>query len=67
MQQLISAREAALRIGVSTDTIKKWMHRSEHPLPNITIGATGKQHRVLAAEIETWLAAEAARKAAGTK
>lgn len=65
--QLIYAHEAAERIGVSTTTVKAWMRRRENPLPSVQVGATGRVHKVIADEIDAWLAAEAARKTAATK
>lgn len=64
MQALISPREAARRIGVSHTTIRTWLHRKQHPLPSVIVGASGRNLKVIVAEIEPWLAAEAARKAA---
>lgn len=62
MQQLISPREAAERIGVSVATIKAWIRRKDQPLPAVVVGESGKFLKVVAAEIDPWLAAEAQRK-----
>lgn len=63
MQALLLPREAAERIGVSIATVKAWMRRADHPLPSIIVGRSGRNLKVIASEIEPWLAAEAARKA----
>lgn len=65
--QLIYAHEAAERIGVSTTTVKAWMRRAQNPLPSVQVGRTGRIHKVIADEIDAWLAAEAARKAPATR
>lgn len=62
MQQLISPRQAAERIGVSVATIKNWIHRSHQPLPSVQVGKSGRFHKVIATEIDGWLIAEASRK-----
>lgn len=62
--QLISAKEAADRIGVSLTTVKSWMHRRDNPLPAIQVGKSGKHLRVVAEQIDPWLVAEASRKTA---
>ena len=62
MQQLISPREAAERIGVSVATVKAWIHRQNDPLPAVPVGASGKFHKVIADQIDAWLIAEASRK-----
>jgi excisionase family DNA binding protein len=62
MQQLISPREAAERIGVSVATVKGWVHRAQHPLPSVTVGKSGRFVKVIASEIDAWLVAEASRK-----
>jgi hypothetical protein len=61
-KQLISPREAGEQIGVSLTTIKAWMRRAENPLPHIQVGSTGRVHKIVVAEINGWLTAEAARK-----
>lgn len=61
MEQLISPREAADRIGVSVSTVKAWMRRSQDPLPSVQVGTSGKFRKVLAAEIPSWLTSEASR------
>lgn len=61
-KQLISPREAGEQIGVSLTTIKAWMRRAENPLPHVQVGSTGRVHKIVAAEINGWLTAEAARK-----
>lgn len=61
MEQLISAREAAARIGVSVVTIKAWMRRADNPLPAVQVGASGRHHRIVASQINDWLLAESAR------
>lgn len=63
MQALLLPREAAEHIGVSIATVKTWMRRAEHPLPNVVVGKSGRNLKVIAAEIEPWLTAEATRKA----
>lgn len=67
MKQLLSTDEAAERIGVSRSTVKSWVHRSDHPLPSVQVGNTGRVRKVVASEIDPWLAAEAARKPGATK
>jgi hypothetical protein len=67
MKQLLSPREAGEQIGVSLTTIKAWMRRAENPLPNITVGATGRVHKIIASEIDGWLSAEATRKPGSAK
>ena len=62
MQQLISPREAAERIGVSVATVKSWMRRAADPLPAVQVGHSGRFYKVVADQINPWLAAEAARK-----
>lgn len=66
-KKLLTPAEAAERIGVSITTVKEWMRRAAHPLPSMQVGKSGRVHRVIADEIDAWLVAEAARKAAGTK
>lgn len=61
MEQLILAREAAERIGVSVATVKAWMRRGSNPLPSVQVGNSGVHRRVVASQITTWLEAEAAR------
>lgn len=63
MQQLISPKEAAERIGVSVNTVKTWIHRQDAPLPAISVGKSGTHMRVVANQIDAWLADEASRKA----
>lgn len=63
MQQLISPREAAERIGVSVATVKTWIHRSHEPLPAVQVGKSGRFYKVVADQIDAWLIAEASRKA----
>jgi excisionase family DNA binding protein len=67
MEQLISAREAAERIGVSTSTVKAWIRRADFPLPAIEVGQSGTHFRVVANSIPSWLEAEASRKAQGVR
>ena len=64
-QQLLSPREAAEVIGVSVATVKAWMRRAADPLPSVQVGASGRFHKVVADQINPWLAAEASRKAQG--
>lgn len=64
-QQLISATQAAERIGVSVATVKAWMRRAADPLPAVQVGASGRFYKVLADQIDPWLQAEAAREAQG--
>ena len=64
MEQLISAKEAAARVGVSVATIKAWMRRAENPLPSIQVGTSGSHRRIVAGQIDPWLTAEASRTAA---
>ena len=64
-QQLISAAQAAERIGVSVATVKAWMRRAYDPLPAVQVGVSGRFHKVLADQIDAWLVAEASRKAQG--
>jgi excisionase family DNA binding protein len=67
MEQLISAREAAERIGVSTSTVKAWIQRADFPLPSVQVGESGRHYRVVATSISSWLDAEASRKAQGVR
>lgn len=67
MKELISPREAAERIGVSVATVKTWIHRSESPLPAISVGSSGRFYKVVANQIDAWLEAEAARKNGSAK
>lgn len=62
MKALLMPAEVAEILGVSLPTLRAWIHRSDHPLPTIAVGKTGRQRRIIAAEIEPWLAAEHARK-----
>lgn len=62
-QVLLSPPEAARIIGVSVRVVKEWMRRANEPLPSVVVGASGRTVKVIASEIEPWLAAEAARKA----
>lgn len=63
MNALISPQEAARRIGVSVHAVKAWQRRSDHPLPSVQVGQSGKFLKVIASEIDAWLAAESTRKA----
>lgn len=63
--QLISAAQAAERIGVSVATVKAWMKRANDPLPAVQVGTSGRFYKVLADQIDAWLLAEASRKAQG--
>ena len=67
MEQLITPKQAASRIGVSVATVKAWMRRSADPLPSVQVGTSGKFRKVLAAEIPSWLAAEASRASTAAK
>lgn len=67
MDQLITAKEAAERIGVSVATVKSWMRRGTEPLPSIPVGISGTHLRVVASQISPWLEAEASRKTGQTK
>lgn len=67
MQQLISPREAAERIGVSVATVKAWLRRSTDPLPSIVVGESGRFRKVIADQIDPWLVAEASRKTVAVK
>lgn len=66
-KQLISPREAGEQIGVSLTTIKAWMRRAENPLPHVQVGTTGRVHKIVSAEIDGWLAAEATRNSGAAK
>lgn len=67
MQQLISPREAAERIGVSVATVKTWLRRSADPLPSVVVGESGRFRKVIADQIDPWLVAEASRKTVAVK
>lgn len=64
MTQLISPADAAKRMGVSLGMVYVWMRRADNPLPSVTVGRTGRNAKVVSAEIDNWLADEAARNAA---
>jgi excisionase family DNA binding protein len=66
-KQLLSADEAAAQIGVSRSTVKAWIRRTEHALPSVQVGETGRVRKVVAGEIDAWLSAEAARKTGTAK
>lgn len=59
---LLLPREAAEILGVSVATVKSWMKRKNHPLPSVVVGQSGRNLKVIAAQIEPWLDAEAQRK-----
>lgn len=63
MQALITPAEAAKRIGVSIHMVKVWIWREADPLPSVPVGKSGMHRRVVADQIDEWLAAESARKA----
>lgn len=63
MKPLLTPKETGERLGVSVATVKAWMRREAHPLPSIQVGQSGRIHRVVADQIDPWLAAEASRKA----
>lgn len=62
MSSLISPREAAKRIGVGVGTVKTWALRANDPLPSVRVGATNTHMRILASEIDSWLARQATSK-----
>lgn len=62
MQALISPAQAAQRIGVSHATIRGWMRRAVNPLPSVIVGSSGRNRKVIVAEIDAWLANEATSK-----
>lgn len=66
MEQLITPREAAERIGVSVATVKAWIYRAADPLPSVVVGQSGKFRRIVASQIDPWLTAEASRTAASS-
>jgi excisionase family DNA binding protein len=66
-KQLLTPKEAADIIGVSVTTVKEWMRRADSPLPSVQVGKSGRVHRVVSDQIDTWLVAEASRKAAAAK
>lgn len=60
-KKLLNRREAAERIGVSVTTVETWMRRADNPIPTMQVGASGRHLRVVADQIDPWLAAEAER------
>lgn len=62
MNELLSPRQAAERLGVSVATIKAWMRRNDHPLPAVQVGESGRFYKVIADQIGPWLNAESSRK-----
>lgn len=63
MTQLISPAQAAKRMGVSLGMVYTWMRRAENPLPSVPVGKSGRNAKVVASQIDEWLAAEAERAA----
>lgn len=63
MQALLTPAEAAKHMGVSVHQVKAWQRRASNPLPSIQVGNSGKFLKVVAAEMDGWLASEASRKA----
>lgn len=62
-QALITVAEAAKRIGVSRSMVDVWIWREEDPLPSVPYGKSGKFRKVIADQIQGWLAEESSRKA----
>lgn len=67
MTALLLPREAAELMGVSVSTVKAWINRSEHPLPSVVVGQSGRNRKVVAGQIGPWLEQESARKAGRIK
>jgi len=59
--QLFTATQVATRLGVSIGTVQGWIRRDENPLPSVQVGDSGRVRKVLVAEIDSWLKAEAER------
>ena len=53
--------QVAKKIGVTDERVREWMRRADDPLPSIQVGASGRYRRVLADEVQPWLAREAER------
>ena len=58
---LLTPRQVADELGVSLATVKSWMRRQADPLPSVVVGASGSHRRIVAAQLNPWLEAEAAR------
>lgn len=62
-RELITIREAAERLGVSHQTIREWMIRTDNPLPSIQVGT---HRRIVVSMIGEWIVDESHRTAGGT-
>lgn len=63
--RLLTPKQAAEQLGVSADTVRAWISRTDNPLPTVVVGSSGTHRRIVADQIGPWLEAEATRVAGG--
>jgi len=61
MPKLLSRPMVAKMLGVSRDNVRQWTRRADDPLPTVLVGKSGTRRKVIASEIDPWLARQAER------